>query len=361
MSIGFGRSFQYVGLNRLGAYQEVSRDKGPCADKSVGATNADAADKPNEIWRRVTGIFPGVKQSAKERKRGLKLLTLKIQDRVKRATSTAETQRRGEQRETEPRASASGGLEISLVSDWEIEAASWTRVQNCGVSIEAMCVEMGCSRARLTSLLKEYCGMSASEFVDGVKFSGLKAAMMGRLREAATELWGFPGSYVAVKLSTDGVSQRREDAKNGKRKESKYFITRPEELFKESRADQRVRRVSEICAMLRSDFDLESWAISAGYESGAKLKRACLNVLGRTLEKLERSLAAEVVQFYLCAEDRQLREIALCDDGSVITGRARELYHGDDAKPEAPFEDEYAKFEELKAEWLARLWDVFTT
>ena len=111
--------------------------------------------------------------------------------------------------------------------------------------------------------------------------------------------------------------------------------------------------------MLRRDFHLESWAISLGYENGAKLKRACLNVLGRTLEKLERALAMEVVQFYFCAEDRELREIALRDDGSVITGRARELYHGDDAKPEEPFVDEYAKFEELKAEWLSRMWNVF--
>jgi hypothetical protein len=61
------------------------------------------------------------------------------------------------------------------------------------------------------------------------------------------------------------------------------------------------------------------------------------------------------VQFYLCAEDRELREIALRDCGSVVVGRAREFYHGDDAKPEAPFVDEWAKFEELKAEWLSRM------
>ena len=355
MSIGFGRSYQYAGLNRIGAYREVSKDKGPRRDgrgenggRGEGENGGKGeTDKPNEIWRRITGIFPGVEQSAHDRKRGLKLLTLKIQDRVKRATSTAETQRRGERK----------GL--SLTDEWDFGADDWVRVRNSGVSIEAMCVELGCSRSRLTSLLKEYCGMSAGEFVDGLKFSRLKAALMGRLRDAASELWGFPGSYVAVKLSTDGIAQRREGAKNGGTdgrgangrrgegengrrgaKRSRFFLTRPEEMFEESRADERVRRVSEICAMLRSDFDLESWAISSGYESGAKLKRACLNVLGKTLAQLERGLAMEVVQFYFCAEDRQLREIALRDDGSVMVGRARELYHGDDAKPEAPFVDE---------------------
>jgi hypothetical protein len=202
--------------------------------------------------------------------------------------------------------------------------------------------------------------MCAGEFVDGLKFSRLKSKLSLRLREAALELWGFPGSYVAVKLLTDGLT--RGDTESGKsrgRKVSRYFCTRPEELFEESRGDERTRRIGELCAMLRLDFDLESWALSAGFDSGAKLKRACLNVLGRTLSQLERMLAAEVVQFYFCAEDRELREIALRSEGSVTVARAREIYHGSDEKPEPPFVDEYAKFEELRAEWLSRMWDQF--
>jgi hypothetical protein len=347
MSIGLGKSYQHAGLNRVGAYLEPSRTKGPPADRNVCSTLA----KPNEIWRRVTGIFPGVKQTAKARKRGLKLLTLKISERVRRAAQG-----------TEPRASASGGLEISVVNDWEFEAATWTRVLNCGVTVEELCVELGCRRHILNALLKEYCGMNVSDFLDGLKFSRLKSAMHVRLREAAAELWGFPGSYVAVKLMNGGLSQRREDAKNGKNgggKRSRYFQTRPQDLFEESRDEERVRRVTELCAMMRCDFHLESWAISLGYESGAKLKCACLNVLGRTLEKLERALAAEVVQFYFCAEDRQLREIACSDRLSVEVGRARELYHGSDEVPAPPFLDEYAKYEGLKARWLSKLWELF--
>jgi hypothetical protein len=117
MSIGFGRSFQHVGLNRVGAYLETANEKGPetaegSGQKAGGGNgdgrngNGDGDARPNEIWRRVTGIFPGVKQSAKERKRGLKLLTIKIQERVRLANV-----------ETEPRASASESLEISLATD----------------------------------------------------------------------------------------------------------------------------------------------------------------------------------------------------------------------------------------------------
>ena len=390
MSIGLGRSYQHVGINRVGEYMKPAKEKGPSADSNVCST----ISRPNEIWRRYTGIFEGKKISPEERKRGLRILARKISERVRR-NFTAEAQRPGEGQKhgvtgrdarttglaagSEPRTVASGGLEISLVSDWDFDSATWTRVANCGVTVEALCVELGCTRSRLTSLLKEYCGMSAPEFVDGVKFSRLKSAMMLRLREAATELWGFPGSYVAVKLCSERRAESllcdpdltprppslRGKGENGGGgrcavgKRSRFFRTRAEELFEESRGDERVRRIWELCDMLRRDFHLESWAISLGYENGAKLKRACLNVLGRTLEKLERGLAMEVVQFYFCAEDRQLREIALRDDGSVITGRARELYHGDDAKPEEPFVDEYAKFEELKAEWLSRMWNNF--
>jgi hypothetical protein len=134
---------------------------------------------------------------------------------------------------------------------------------------------------------------------------------------------------------------------------------RPEEMFAESRADERARRIGELCERLRIDFDLESWAVNCGFASGAKLKRACLNVAGRSLHQIEKVLASEVVQFYLCAEDRELREIA-CEDGmSVLVSRAREIYHASEEKPAPPFVDEWAKFEELKAEWLSRMKDVF--
>jgi AraC-like DNA-binding protein len=349
MSIGFGKSFQYAGLNRAGVFMEPAKEKGPSADRNVCSTNPTTNSKPNEIWRRYTGIFEGKEISANHRKRGLRILARKISERVRRATL-----------ESEPRASASVGLEISLVLDWDFEAATWTRTLNCGISVEALCVELGCTRARLTSLLKEHCGMSAGEFLDGLRFSRLKAGLVTRLREAATELWGFPGSYAAVKVCSEFDSAlRHEDTKARNGNESKYFRNRVEEMFEESRGEERVRRVTELCAMLLRDFDLESCAVRSGYESGAKLKRACLNVFGRTLAQIERALASEVVQFYLCAEDRELRAIACSDRLSVEVGRARELYHGDDAKPEAPFVDEYAKFEELKAEWLSRMWDVF--
>jgi hypothetical protein len=341
MSVGLGKSYQCVGLNRLGAYLSVAKTKGPPADKSVCAT----VEKPNEIWRRITGIYPGVKQTAQERKRGLRILARRIQERVGRggrgmaATEVATTNR------------------LSLADDWTVRPEAWARVKCSGVSIEGLCVELGCTHARLTMLLKEYSSLSASEFIDGLNFVSLKQALTTRLRETAEAMWGYPGSFVAFKLSTDGTGEGANGTRSEKR--SRYFHTRPEELFEESRTDERERRVGELCDRLRFSFDLESLAISAGYASGAKLKRACLNVLGKTLREIERMLAAEVVQFYLCAEDRELREIASREKLNATVARARELYHGSDDAPVPPFVDEWAKFEELKAEWLSRMRDMF--
>ena len=118
MSIGFGKSYQKAGLNRLGAYLSVSKTKGPPADRNVCPTTASrnacsttagrnacpttagyndcstSADKngcsakPNEIWRRYTGIFEGVELKPFERKRGLGILARRIRERLARGRST---------------------------------------------------------------------------------------------------------------------------------------------------------------------------------------------------------------------------------------------------------------------------------
>jgi hypothetical protein len=55
------------------------------------------------------------------------------------------------------------------------------------------------SRARLTMLTREYCGLTAQELVDGFKVRGLRKHLTVRLREAAERLWGLPGSFAAWK------------------------------------------------------------------------------------------------------------------------------------------------------------------
>ena len=399
MSVGMNKSYQCVGLNRLGAYLSVAKTKGPVADRTgkgeSGGSGDEGSERPNEIWRRVTGIYPDVKQTAKQRKRGLRILARRIQERVSRESSQVEAAAADSIQGFSPEPEAGcpshlrplsyrgtgDGARLSLADDWTVMPDSWVRTREGGVTIEAVCVELGCSRALLNSLIKEYCGLSAEEFFDGLKFSRLKAALLARLRAAAEELWGYPGSYIAVKLSLlseagstlhdgSGYGGNRgrgeyggQDGNGGLRraKDSRFFRSRAEELFEETRGEERARRIGELCERLRAGFDLDGWAAGAGYASGTRLKRACLNVAGRSLREIERLLAAEVVQFYFCAEDRELRELACADGVNATVARARELYHASEDKPEAPYEDEWSKFEELKAEWLSRLKAALTS
>jgi hypothetical protein len=114
---------------------------------------------------------------------------------------------------------------------------------------------------------------------------------------------------------------------------------------------------------MREGFDLEEWAAEAGFGSGAKLKRAVLNVMGRTLKSVEKMLAAEVVRYYICAEEKVLREIACREESAPSpyplprgergkVARARWLYHKSEDAPTEPFMDEWAKAEAFTKEWL---------
>ena len=109
---------------------------------------------------------------------------------------------------------------------------------------------------------------------------------------------------------------------------------------------------------MREDFDLEGWAVRAGFANGARLKRACVNVLGRSLRMIERALAAEVVRYYLCAEDKVLRQVA-CGAESARVARARWAYDQSEDAPTEPFLDEWSKAEELAGEWLTAMREGF--
>jgi hypothetical protein len=127
-----------------------------------------------------------------------------------------------------------------------------------------------------------------------------------------------------------------------------------EDYANESPFEERARRIGELVARMREGFDLEEWAVEAGFANGAKLKKAVLNVMGRTLKSLERMLAAEVVRYYICAEEKVLREIARRPECGRVA-RARWLYHKSEAAPTEPFLDEWSKAEELTPEWLEKM------
>jgi hypothetical protein len=241
---------------------------------------------------------------------------------------------------------------MGLGADWELDASRWVRVCAGGVSIEALCERLGMTRARLTRLCKEYCNLSAQEMIDGFRLRGFKKILTVRMREAARELWGAPGYFAAFKcegfLDCEG---RRRDAKA---QESAFFEGRDVE-----RSEERKRRIGELVARIGRGFDWESFASRMGYLSATKLKRACLTVFGRRIESIERIFAAEIVDFYLCAEDRAMRELCLREPANAAVYRAREVYHGSEDAPAEPFLDRWSGAEFFNRGWLERMGSEF--
>ena len=134
---------------------------------------------------------------------------------------------------------------------------------------------------------------------------------------------------------------------------------RPEDYASEERYEERARRIEELAAAVRRGFDLETWAAGLGFASGARLKRACLNVLGKSLRAMEKALAEEVVRYYLCAEDKVLRQIACMETETPNVMRARWIYGKSEDAPKEPFLDEWSKAEELAKDWLERMKAAF--
>jgi hypothetical protein len=152
-------------------------------------------------------------------------------------------------------------------------------------------------------------------------------------------------------------------------KRSRYFRTRPSEFYGVLPGDEERIRVSELLGKLDAlrdecDWYGENLAIQLGFENLGALKRACLNVMGRTLAQLERILAREIVEYYLAAEDKELRELArrnpdgaespaLCCVPAEFIFRAREIYCGDaEIKPTPPFLDRWSAAKFAKPEWI---------
>jgi hypothetical protein len=177
--------------------------------------------------------------------------------------------------------------------------------------------------------------------------------MYERLRAAAYALWGTPGSFVEEKYFSPQRHRDAEEHREGNGgKRSRYFRMTAEDYANESPFEERARRIGELVARMREGFDFEEWAAEAGFASGARLKRAVLQVMGRTLKSLEKLLAAEVVRYFICAEEKVLRDIA-CRAESGTVARARWLYHKSEDAPTEPFLDEWSKAEELTPAWLA--------
>ena len=381
MSNSFGTSHQYVGLNRVGKYMEPAREKGPggAGVPPASHTGKHACGTPapqNEKWRRITNIVGRNVETftIKQRKRGIRALVKWMEQKC---TVGSAHQMVGKAHRT-------------ILDDWGSDIEKWGGVKHAGRSVESLCVELGISHAKLSGLMKEGFGLSAGAIVDGIKVRGLKDFLIGQLREAARKLWGTPGSFAEVRCmlprsagvppavvaaSSPPHPRCRRDAGDtagrmpALQKRSRYFRTRAEEFFAVLGGDEVRMRISELLGALdqlreENDFGIQNLALRLGFASAAKFKKACWTVMGRSLEQLEKILAHEIVDYYLAAEDRKLREIALKNPGRQeclpsLIYCAREIYGSGDDAPEPPFLDRWSANEFAKPEWLSAMQEKF--
>ncbi|HYG75244.1 MAG TPA: hypothetical protein VEK08_09605 [Planctomycetota bacterium] len=368
-------------------------------------TNRIAARLPKdervrEKWRRTTGLTLAIEEhtDAAERHAAIARLIAKLKDCVTGTrlqhggAESAEVTERGfggteSGRRGTPAVPESGGRgtpavhRVGCTTDWMPELSEWARVAGGATSLEAFCADQGISRARLNRMTLEFCNMPASELADGFRLPPLKNVLLAQLKRAAQALWGLPGS-LAEQLMVEGAIARPRSLLHAGVETSRYFnaqrqdwetlrggvIDRTEELIGSLK---RLRGANpspyplpqgegNTTARQGDTTALEAIAIRLGFASAARLKKACVNVLGRSLSEIERTLAREIVEYYLCAEEKVLRDAASREIETAIVCRARYLYSGDDTyRPEPPFLDRWSAAETFKPEWLAQMREQF--
>ena len=364
--MGFGVSHQSVGINRCGKFMEPARTKGPTNDPPLpplikGGRTAEGASrqaKPNEPWRRISDLVGKNAETTDPKVR--KRCARKLVSWIQRKWEAEYSKERGDAKK------------VQLTQGWEWDVGEWRCVNRGGLSLEGICFRLGMRTRALDSLLRETLKISGQELLDGFCVRGLRGCLIGQLRLAAQKLWDSPGEFAKRRcMESSGPECNQNDPpwspliKGGKTaaalraphvKRSKYFRTQPWEFFGLQEGEEEFVRVRELLGKLdevraENDFSLEAFAAGLGFGSTKSFRRACLNVMGRTLEQLERVLAKEVVDYYLAAEDRVMREICLRDDAFGM--RAREIYCGDAEKsPTEPFCDRWSTWEQCKPQWV---------
>jgi hypothetical protein len=217
--MGYGISHQKAGLNWAGKYKQVPRETriqnakfrmqnephpSPGAPGGAPPSPSRGEGNPHPKWWRITGITPAVEKTlaAKKRREGLKRLVRWIENEMQNAEFRMQngTQVSGQSSVVcGPLSVGSRADKLSLVTEWEVDVEEWEGARRAGRSVESLCVELGITRAKLTMLTKEYCGLTAQELVDGFKVRGLRKHLVVRFREAAERMWGWPGNFAAWK------------------------------------------------------------------------------------------------------------------------------------------------------------------
>jgi len=197
--------------------------------------------------------------------------------------------------------------------------------------VAGVCVELNISRHKLSELVRECRGISATELVDGFRVRAVRRAIAELLKGYARELWMAPGLYAGV-LVMDG---RLNVYGGGK---SDYFVDPAEEFRRrdhwEALRDRRAELIGAFdLGWKRAEISRGGFASGLGFRSFEELNRACLNVFGVTVRQMAFAMTEEIVEFYLAKEQEQLRELAVCACDSVGKARARYLYCGSTELP----------------------------
>jgi len=219
--------------------------------------------------------------------------------------------------------------EISGTQEEGCRAETWACAGGFGGDVERVCARLGMSEARFTRLTKAFLNVSARELTEGIRLRGVRETLRSHVCEAANVLWGEPGARTYLRVMDEELKVTRPGGH--------WFVWSPERFAREELSVERKRRVEELFARVErgwrsGGFDRDAFALSLGFASFAKFRRACVNVDGETPRQKIWRLCCEVVEYYLAAEAKVLRDLAMAERETTETIRARWLYSGETAR-----------------------------
>jgi len=330
-----------VGVRAMGRFAERYRAKGCPVGKEVRAEQ-----KLNEPWRRITGITEEIEScmDGKERRAGIRDLIRWMQEFVKKELRTGLDAigrfRSGvgsflDEGDIQPGINRISGIiegEENCGNNDNKEEEIWACEGQSVELIIRMCRELNISRNKLTELIKEVRGISATELIDGFRVGAVKRLLAERLRAHAKELWLAPGLYAGVLVLDEGLKLYG----GGK---SGYFVEPEEHWRRTELGDTRKARLAQLieeydAGWKRGEQSRDGFAVALGFRNFGELNRACLNVYGKSARQVAYEACREIVEYYLAKEMEELRILACGDNANPRVARARYLYSGGERPPE---------------------------
>jgi len=314
--------------------------------------------KENEPWRRITGItvLQEAHMDVKERRAGLRDLVRWIREftiddlRLTIGAGSAKASARAAAYSMDGYDGENAPSEVKLFSsDFTDEDEIWASEGRSVELIFRICTELNITRNKLTELIKEVRGVSATELIDGFRINCVKHALSERVKLHARELWMAPGLYANVLIS----DERLHVYGGGN---SDYFVD-PDEKWRrrelwETRAERKELLLAEYDAgWRRGDSSRDGFACGLGFRNFGELNRACLNTYGKSARQVVWDLCGEIIDYYLAREIETVRELACCERVTPGVARARYLYRGDTARPEGDGARVSALWDALDGDW----------